>query len=75
MKKNTRLYRSRSNRMIGGVCGGLGTYLNVDPTIVRLLFLLLLFGSDFGFLLYLMLWILVPEEGQQVSGQERGMSS
>ncbi|MFO7944889.1 MAG: PspC domain-containing protein [Anaerolineales bacterium] len=75
MKKNTRLYRSRSNRMLGGVCGGLGTYLNMDPTIVRLLFLLLLFGSDFGFLLYLVLWILVPEEGQQVSGQEGGMGS
>lgn len=58
-----RLYRSRSDRMIGGVCGGLGTYLNVDPTIIRLLFILLLFGSEFGFVLYLLLWILVPEEG------------
>ncbi len=71
----TRLYRSRTNRMLGGVCGGLGIYLNIDPTIVRLLFILLLFGSDFGFLLYLVLWILVPEEGQEVSGEERGIGN
>jgi len=50
--------------MIGGVCGGLGAYVNIDPLFVRLLFILLLFGSDFGFILYLLLWILVPEEGK-----------
>lgn len=69
----TRLYRSRSNRMLGGVCGGLGVYLNVDPTFIRLLFILLLFGSDFGFLLYLLLWIIVPEEGREPGGAERSV--
>ena len=59
-----RLYRSKSDRMLGGVCGGLGVYLGIDPTIIRLLFVLLLFGSEFGFLLYLLLWIVVPEEGE-----------
>ena len=62
--ENVKLYRSNSDRMIGGVCGGLGAYLNVDPVFIRLLFVLLLFGSDFGFLLYLVLWILIPEEGK-----------
>ena len=62
--ENVKLYRSLSNRMIGGVCGGLGTYVNVDPLFVRLLFILLLFGSDFGFILYLVLWIIIPEEGK-----------
>ena len=61
--ENVKLYRSLSNRMIGGVCGGLGAYVNIDPIFVRLLFILLLFGSDFGFILYLLLWIIIPEEG------------
>jgi phage shock protein C len=50
--------------MIGGVAGGLGAYVNIDPIFVRLLFVLLLFGSNFGFILYLLLWVLIPEEGK-----------
>lgn len=57
-----RLYRSRSNEMIGGVCGGLADYLDVDPTIVRLIFVLLLFGGFSGFWIYLVLWIITPLE-------------
>ena len=57
-----RLYRSRTDRMIGGVCGGLGKYLNVDPTLVRLVFVLTaLFGGP-GLLAYLIMLIVVPEE-------------
>jgi phage shock protein C len=59
-----RLYRSSSNKMLAGVCGGLGRYFSVDATIVRLVFLLLLFLGGSGFLLYLILWIIVPEEQQ-----------
>ena len=59
--ENVRLYRSLENRMVAGVCGGLGSYLNIDATFIRLLFVLLLFGSDFGFILYLLLWILIQE--------------
>lgn len=62
--ENIKLYRNKSDRMIGGVCGGLGTFLNIDPIFVRLLFVLLLFGSEFGFILYILLWIIVPEEGK-----------
>ncbi len=57
-----KLYRSNSDRMIAGVCGGLGHYFNVDPTIVRLVLLLLLIFGGVGFLLYLIMWIVVPDE-------------
>lgn len=62
--ENVKLYRSVSNRMVGGVSGGLGAYVNIDPVFIRLLFVLLFFGTDFGFILYLILWILIPEEGK-----------
>jgi phage shock protein C len=57
-----RLYRSRRDRMIGGVCGGLGEYLGIDPTIVRLLFSLFGLGGGSAILAYLILLIVVPEE-------------
>lgn len=71
--ENVRLYRSLENRMVAGVCGGLGSYLNIDATFIRLLFVLLLFGSDFGFILYLLLWILVPEEGKAYGFKEESI--
>jgi phage shock protein C len=61
-KNIRRLTRSRTERMIGGVCGGLGAYLEIDPTLVRLLFVLgLLFGGH-GLLLYLVLLLVMPIE-------------
>ncbi len=57
-----RLYRSRKDRMIGGVCGGLAAYLDIDPTVIRLLFVLLAFAGGPGLLAYLVMLILVPEE-------------
>lgn len=57
-----KLYRSIVNRKIGGVCGGLAEYFNIDPTIVRLLFVLglLLVGGTFW--AYLIMWIIIPEQ-------------
>lgn len=58
-----RLYRSRKQRMIAGVCGGLGEYFGVDPTVMRVLFVVatvLGFGS--AILVYIILLIVVPEE-------------
>jgi phage shock protein PspC (stress-responsive transcriptional regulator) len=72
--ENVKLYRSVSNQMIGGVCGGLGAYVNIDPIFVRLLFVLLLFGTDFGFILYLLLWILIPEEGKDYGFKDDSFS-
>ncbi len=57
-----KLTRSRTDRKIAGVCGGLGEYFNVDPTVIRLLFLLLLLFAGGGGLLYIILWIIVPQE-------------
>jgi phage shock protein C len=56
------LTRSTSNRMIAGVCAGLGEYLNIDPTVVRLLFILALFLTGPGILIaYLIMAIIIPE--------------
>ncbi len=57
-----RLYRSRSDRLLGGVCSGLGRYLNVDPTLMRLIFILLALIGGHGILVYLIMWLIVPEE-------------
>lgn len=57
-----RLMRSATDKMIGGVCGGLGRYLGLDVTIVRLAFLMLFFLAGHGLLVYLLLWILMPME-------------
>ena len=60
-----RLTRSQNDQMIGGVCGGLGQYLGIDTTFVRLFFVLLAFaGNGIGVLVYLLLWIILPVEGQ-----------
>ena len=59
---NRRLLRLRSNRMIAGVCGGLGVYLGIDPTFVRVFFVLLAFSNGIGVLVYLLMWIIVPPE-------------
>lgn len=59
MKK--RLYRSR-NRMIAGVCAGVAEYLDIDPTVVRLLWFVTVIFAFTGVLLYLVAWIIVPED-------------
>ncbi|MDP3565324.1 MAG: PspC domain-containing protein [Methanoregula sp.] len=58
-----RLYRSKARRMIGGVCGGLGDYLDVDPTVIRLAWAVLtLFTWGIFLLAYVVAWVLIPEE-------------
>ena len=59
-----RLTRSTSDRRIAGVCGGLAQYLNIDPTVVRILFLLALLCGSFGFWAYLIFWIAAPEDNR-----------
>jgi phage shock protein C len=60
--ESRKLYRSRSDKMLAGVCRGLAQYLNLDTTVVRLLFVLLFFLGGHGLLIYLILWILMPVE-------------
>lgn len=62
-----RLYRSRTDRKIAGVCGGLAQYLNVDPTVVRIIFLILLFIGGGGLLIYLIIWICAPNEDNMLN--------
>ena len=57
-----KLYRSRDDRMIGGVCGGLGEFFGIDPTWMRLLFVLLTIFGGSGVLVYLVMLLIVPEE-------------
>ncbi|MCX6259149.1 MAG: PspC domain-containing protein [Bacteroidia bacterium] len=57
-----RLFRSKKDRIIGGVCGGLGNYLNVDPVIIRVVTVALFFAGFLGLLGYIIAWIIVPEE-------------
>jgi phage shock protein C len=56
MKK---LYRSAKNRILGGVCGGIGEFLNVDPTIIRLIWILFSFNGV-GLIFYLLAWLIIP---------------
>lgn len=56
-----RLYKSNTNRVLCGVCGGLGEYFNVDPTIIRLLIVLLVLGAGSGILAYIIAAIIMPE--------------
>jgi phage shock protein C len=58
-----RLYRSRTDKMIGGVAGGIAAYLGVDPLFVRLGFLVLTLLNGLGALMYVALWLLTPLEG------------
>jgi len=55
-----RLYRSKTEKMLGGVCGGLGELLDIDPTIVRLIFVLLALWGGGGVLIYIILWLIAP---------------
>ena len=62
MNTYNRLYRSTSDKVIGGVAGGLGDYLNIDPVIVRIIFVLLAIFGGSGVLIYIILWIVIPEK-------------
>ena len=57
-----RLYRSKKDRMICGVCGGIANYFNIDPTLVRLAFVLIAMGAGSGILAYIIAAIIIPDE-------------
>lgn len=59
-----RLMRSSYDRKLGGVCGGFGRYFGVDPTWIRLLWVVAVFCFGFGFLAYFLAWMIIPEERQ-----------
>lgn len=57
-----KLVRSSSDRVLGGVCGGLSQFLGIDSTIIRIFFIILAVAQGGGFFLYLVLWVLIPNE-------------
>ncbi|TAL65266.1 MAG: PspC domain-containing protein [Legionella sp.] len=60
MQPKKRLYRSRKDRVIAGVCGGLADYFHMDPTWMRLLFVVFFLLGGSAFILYVIMWIIVP---------------
>lgn len=57
-----RLYRSVNNRVLGGVCGGIGDYFNIDPVLIRVVWVVSTFAVGVGFFGYIIAWIIIPEE-------------
>ena len=70
---NHRLYRSRNDRMIGGVCGGLGQYLGLDSTWIRLIFLAFVLAGGAGLLVYILMLIVVPENPDQLPSTDASL--
>ena len=61
MNAQKRLTRSK-DKMVAGVCAGLANYVNIDPTIMRILFVLIAFAGGASVLAYIIMWIVMPEE-------------
>lgn len=61
MEKTNRLYRSSASRVFGGVAGGIAEYFDIDPIIIRMLFVVIAFAGGGGALVYVILWIAIPQ--------------
>ena len=59
--QDKRLYKSETNKVIGGVCGGLGEYFGIDPTALRIIAVVLIFAHGAGLLVYLIAWLCMPK--------------
>jgi len=57
-----KLYRSEDDRIIAGVCGGLGEHFVIDPVILRILMVILVFSGGPGIILYLLFWLFIPRQ-------------
>ena len=65
-----RLFKSESNKVIGGVCGGLGEYLGIDPTILRIIAVVLIFFHGAGLVIYLIAWLCMPKRRPETYGYQ-----
>jgi phage shock protein PspC (stress-responsive transcriptional regulator) len=65
--REKRLYRQIDNKMVGGLCMGLAEYLEIDVTLIRVLFVIALFMAGIGFWLYIVLWIIVPKSPKSLN--------
>jgi phage shock protein PspC (stress-responsive transcriptional regulator) len=68
MNTSRRLTRSRADRKIAGICGGLAVYFGIDPVIPRLIWVFLALGAGIGILAYLICWLVIPQEQATVTG-------
>lgn len=66
MSEQKRLYRSRDDQMIAGVCAGLAEYLDVDPVLVRLAMVLFTLAGGSGIIIYVIAWIIMPERPEEM---------
>ena len=69
-----RLYRSETDRILGGVCGGLGEFLGIDPIFIRIFFIIWTVFGEYSVLIYLILWVVVPTRTAPDSGEQFGSS-
>ena len=60
--KGKKLFRSKKNKVIAGVCGGIGEYFGVDPILIRLLWVIFTLMGGAGVLAYIIAWVIIPEE-------------
>jgi phage shock protein C len=68
-----RLYRSKKDRMLGGVCGGLGEYADIDPTLIRVfLVILIVFSYGMFLIIYIISWIIIPQAPDDFTHQVPG---
>ncbi len=72
MNTTRKLYRSRKNKVLGGVCGGLGEYFDIDPSLIRLLWVFVVLMGGSGILIYIILWVILPEEDSKVKEVQNG---
>jgi len=69
-----KLYRSKKDCVIAGVCGGIAEYFEIDSTLVRLLFILIVFLGGAGVVAYIIAWIIIPPNPEQITEQEKDIS-
>lgn len=72
-KQPKKLYRSKINSVLAGVCGGLGEYFDIDPVLIRALFVLVTLAGGSGLVLYLILWIIIPSEENKDADFEKNI--
>ncbi|MBD3402007.1 PspC domain-containing protein, partial [candidate division GN15 bacterium] len=65
-----RLYRSNTRTVVGGVCGGIGEYFEIDPAFIRILFVLLALANGIGVLVYIASWIIIPRRPLDIADPE-----
>lgn len=75
MEMEKKLFRSETDKMVGGVCGGLAQYFNIDSTIVRLIFVLIVVYGGTGLVVYVILWIVMPTQSTIGLSSEEVMAS